>query len=106
MDRPAKPVQHTVTDIHGSGRVFLIFHASWSMPCRSFVPLVASVGVEFAGRAHLVFVDVAKDADVARTYGVSSLPTVLVLSSGRVVARMVGARPRAELQEELRRHVD
>lgn len=65
--------------------------ASWCGPCRMVAPVVERAAREYAGRLKVVKVDVDRAPSVAARYDARSIPTLLLLRSGRVVGRQVGA---------------
>lgn len=77
--------------------------APWCGPCRAVSPALESLARQRAGRVKLVKVDVDRSPAVAARFGAQSIPTLLVLDRGRVVARQVGAAPEAALGQWLDR---
>lgn len=71
--------------------VLLDLWATWCGPCRMVGPVLEQLARQFAGRVKLVKVDVDAAPSVARRFTVRSVPTLLVLDRGRVVARQAGA---------------
>jgi thioredoxin 2 len=67
--------------------------APWCGPCRMVSPALARVATEMAGRIKLVKVNVDEAPRLQQRFGVQSIPTLLVLRKGEVIARQVGAVP-------------
>jgi thioredoxin 2 len=67
--------------------------APWCGPCRMVAPGVEQAARELAGRLKVVKVNVDDAPGVSRRFDARSIPTLLVLRGGRVVARQVGALP-------------
>jgi thioredoxin 2 len=67
--------------------------APWCGPCRMVSPALAQVATEMAGRIKLVKVNVDEAPRLQQRFGVQSIPTLLVLRKGEVIARQVGAVP-------------
>lgn len=63
--------------------IFVYFSAEWCEPCRFVKPDVQAIEGEFAGRAHVVQVDIDKSPDVARAAGVQVVPSFAVVVPGR-----------------------
>ena len=79
--------------------------APWCGPCRFVGPIVEELAREFAGRLKVVKVNVDENQGLAMRYDARSIPTLLVLSGGRVVDRIVGALPRSDLTVRLTPHL-
>ena len=73
--------------------VLLDLWAPWCAPCRMVAPGVERVAGELAGRIKAVQVNVDESPAVAARFDARSIPTLLVLRGGEVVARQVGALP-------------
>jgi thioredoxin 2 len=81
--------------------------APWCGPCRMVSPALERLAQDFAGQFKLVKVNVDTAPRVAQRFGAQSIPMLLLLNGGRVVAEQIGAAPeatlRAWLQQELGR---
>ncbi|HUX71034.1 MAG TPA: thioredoxin [Cellulomonadaceae bacterium] len=83
--------------LEASGPVLVDFSAAWCAPCRLVEPLVAELAVTYRGKVRVVRVDTDAHPATAAAYGVTSIPTLFVFSSGEVVRTAIGARPKPEL---------
>ena len=85
--------------------VLLDLWAAWCGPCRMVSPIVDELAGDYAGRIKVGKVDVDAEPELAGAFGVSSIPTLLLLRDGHEVDRAVGALPepalRAWLDEKL-----
>jgi thioredoxin 2 len=79
--------------------------ATWCGPCRMVAPAVERAAKELAGDLKVVKVDVDQAPGVAARYQAQSIPTLLLLRGGKVIARQVGALPADELLAWVRRGV-
>ena len=77
------------------------FWAPWCGPCRMLGPVMEDLAVRYEGKALIAKVDVDGEPELARRFGVMSIPTVVFLKEGREFDRKVGAFPPAAYQEVL-----
>ena len=81
--------------------VLLDLWAAWCGPCRTVGPIVDELASDYAGRIKVGKVDVDAQPELAASFGVSSIPTILLLKDGKVVSTAVGARPKLQLAAAL-----
>jgi thioredoxin 2 len=75
--------------------------ATWCGPCRMVSPALERLAHAYAGRIKLVKVDVDRAPGLSRRFDVRSVPTLMVLDRGRVIARQAGAAPEPALRRWL-----
>jgi thioredoxin 1 len=81
--------------------VLVDFWAPWCGPCRQIAPLVEQLAGENAGSAKVLKLNVDDAPRAAQSYGVSSIPTLMVFKNGEVVDRFVGVQPKTRLQDAI-----
>jgi thioredoxin len=81
--------------------VLVDFWAEWCGPCKMITPVLEDIASEHTGRIQIVKLNVDDNPNVARRYDVMSIPTLLIFVDGEVKKRLVGAKGKAQLLEEL-----
>lgn len=77
------------------GKVLVDFYADWCGPCRMLGPVLEEVSSE--GTIKIVKVNVDSDEDIAKKYGVMSIPTLILFENGDEIKRNVGFIPKEEV---------
>ena len=77
--------------------VLVDFWAAWCGPCKMIAPIVDEVATEFAGKAKVCKLNVDDCGRIAQSYGVMSIPTLIVFKGGKETERIIGFRPKSEL---------
>jgi thioredoxin 1 len=81
--------------------VLVEFWAQWWPPCRVIAPILDSIAAEYADRLRVCKFNSDERPELALRYDVMSVPTILAFHQGELRQRMVGARSRSRLLEEL-----
>jgi putative thioredoxin len=79
--------------------------ATWCGPCKTLGPLLEKVVDEFNGAVRLAKIDCDKEQALAASFGVRSIPTVVLVREGQLVDAFTGALPEGAIREFLQRHV-
>nr|WP_325297514.1 thioredoxin [uncultured Dysosmobacter sp.] len=87
--------------VDGASLAMVDFWASWCGPCKMLSPVVETIAEEYAGKALVGKVNVDEEPELARRFGVMSIPTVVFLKNGREFDRKVGVMPAEAFTEIL-----
>jgi thioredoxin len=85
--------------------VLLDLWAEWCGPCHMLAPTVDQLSAELAGKVKVAKLNIDENPNIATRFGVRSIPTLLVLKSGREVDRLVGVQPKQEILRRLQPHL-
>ena len=80
-------------EVTGSGKCVVDFWATWCGPCKMLSPVVESIADQYEGKVLVGKVNVDEEPDLARRFGVMSIPTVVFLKNGKEFDRKVGVMP-------------
>ncbi len=81
--------------------VIVDFWAEWCGPCKMIAPILEEIAGEHQGKLRVAKVNVDENPDVARRFDVMSIPTLIVFKDGEPRKRLVGAKGKGQLLEEL-----
>ncbi|CDZ80431.1 Thioredoxin [Candidatus Rubidus massiliensis] len=74
------------------GVSFIDFYADWCGPCRMIAPIIEQLSQHLHGKAKVAKVDIETAQNVASSYQIVSIPTIIIFKDGKEVDRIVGVR--------------
>ena len=102
----ASPNTFEVTDANfqaevsqSSTPVLVDFWATWCGPCRTIAPHLEAIAQAYAGKIRIGKCDIDSNQMVPMQFEIRSVPTLLLFKNGRVAGQLVGAVPRARIED-------
>jgi len=84
-----------------AGRVLIDFYTPTCPPCRAFAPTLEQIAAEQAGKLKVVKVDASVEGELASEFGITAVPTFVLLDSGTKKAQLTGARSKKDFEKWL-----
>ena len=97
--------QTDVLDASFQQPILVDLWATWCEPCKTLGPLLEKVVADYHGAIRLAKIDCDKEQALAASFGVRSIPTVVLIRDGQLVDAFTGALPESGIREFLSRHV-
>src|SRR5215210_1158037 len=85
--------------------VLVDFWAEWCVPCHMVSPVVEEIGQEKGQDLKVAKLNIDDNPDATRTYGVMSIPSLILFKAGVEVVRVTGARPKEAILRDLDPHL-
>ena len=109
MSAGAEPIEVTedsfAEEIEGAeGLAMVDFWAEWCGPCRMVSPIVEELAAEYSDRVKVGKVDVDENQRIAQRFNIRSIPSILFFKDGEHVDTVVGAVPKAQLEQKIEEH--
>jgi thioredoxin 1 len=86
--------------------VVVDFWAPWCNPCKMVAPALDKLAKDYAGKLLIAKVNTDDNPDWAGRYNVQGIPTMLLVSKGKIIHRQVGALPEPMLREVVSMFLD
>lgn len=90
--------------VAGLGKVVVDFSATWCGPCKMLAPVMEEISGEMTD-VSFYNIDVDENTDLAREYGIASIPALLILKDGVKQDMLVGFMPKGSLLPQLKKYL-
>lgn len=87
--------------IENKRNVLIDFYADWCGPCQTLLPTVEKLAKEYEGEVTIKKVNVDENQQLAAAFGVRSIPTLVQLTDGKEIGRIVGLVTEKDLRSKL-----
>ncbi|MDI6604145.1 MAG: thioredoxin [Thermoanaerobacteraceae bacterium] len=85
--------------------VVVDFWAEWCGPCRMVSPIIDELAHDYEGKVKVGKINVDKKNELAMKFKVMSIPTIIIFKDGKIVEKIVGAKPKAEFENFINRNL-
>jgi thioredoxin 1 len=81
--------------------VLVDFFATWCGPCKAVAPVLDEISKELSGKLKVVKIDIDSSEQTTSSFGITSVPTLVLVKGGKEVGRILGAAPKRELMSKI-----
>ncbi|HKJ06246.1 MAG TPA: thioredoxin [Flavobacteriaceae bacterium] len=85
--------------------VLVDFYADWCGPCKMMMPILDDVKKELGDSVSIIKINVDKNQNLASTYSVRGVPTLMIFKNGKQLWRQSGAQSKEQLVSMLKSHM-
>jgi len=93
------------TTIANNELIVVDFWATWCGPCRMVGPVIEELAAQYSGKVTFGKMNVDENQTVSSSFGIMSIPTIIIFNHGKEVERSVGAYPKAHIEAMIKRYL-
>lgn len=91
--------------IEGKGKVLVDFYADWCSPCKMMAPIIEKVAEQYKGKITVGKVNIDEYPNLAVTYKVMSIPTLIFFDNGEKVESIIGLVDQSEVEAMINKYI-
>lgn len=92
--------------LNNNGVVLVEFFGTWCMPCKMLSGVLDQVAEKFNGQAEIVKLDLDENEELAKQYGVMTVPTLIVFKNGAECEKSVGFRNINQITQMIEKYIE
>jgi thioredoxin 1 len=102
---PVSDAEFTKEVVESTLPVVVDFWATWCGPCQVMGPIVDTIAGEYEGKIKVFKMNVDENPATPAKYGIRGIPTLILFNKGEVVDRAIGAQPKANIDNLIKKAV-
>ncbi|AFK87000.1 thioredoxin [Thermoanaerobacterium saccharolyticum] len=85
--------------------VLVDFWAEWCGPCRMVSPIIEELAEDYEGKVKVGKINVDEENELAMQFRIMSIPTIALFKDGKMVDKIIGARPKSDFEDFINRNI-
>lgn len=85
--------------------VLVDFWAEWCPPCKMLIPALEELSSEYEGKIKIIKMNVDENTNTPQKFSITGIPTLIIFKNNEAVETLVGALPKSQLEEVIKKHI-